>query len=124
MCPVLLQCNWTRKLGPRVWSQVCSYVSTEEEAQCRLMLYQVCQNIGPAVAGSAGPVPPPLNAGTDSGQSCGPGRQCIYCDNIYTTVTQTLTTDVPAAAVLYFQGDMEQSLLIGEEFDTEHSSEA
>ena len=60
--------------------------------------------------------------------------QCIYCDNII-SVTQTLTTDVPAAAVLYFQGDMEQSLLIGEEveireesegsdIDTEHSSEA
>ena len=71
----------------------------------------------------------------DSGQSSGPGRQCIYCDNIYTTVTQTLTTDVPAAAVLNFQGDMEQSLLIGEgveikeesegsNIDTKHSSEA
>ena len=56
----MLTAEGTRKQTfPRAWSQ---YVYTEEDAQCRLMLAStmVCQNIGPAVAGSAGPVPPPL----------------------------------------------------------------
>ena len=47
----------------------------------------------------------------------------VSCDNIYTTVTQTLTTEVPAAAVLNFQGDMEQSLLIGEGVEIKEESE-
>ena len=44
-----------------------SYVSTEEDAQCRLRLAStmVCQNIGPVVAGSAGPGPPPLEEQMD-----------------------------------------------------------
>ena len=52
-----------------------------------------------------------------SGQTCGPGCQCINCENLLTTVTQTPASEVSEAAALYFQGNIVQSLRVGEEFE-------
>jgi len=54
---------------------------------------------------------------------CGPGCQCINCENLLPKVTQTPASEVSEAATLYFQGDIEQSLLIGEEVEIREDSE-
>ena len=58
-----------------------------------------------------------------SGQTCGPGCQCINCENLLTTVTQTPASEVSEAAALYFQGNIVQSLRVREEFEEKTKKE-
>lgn len=51
------------------------------------------------------------------GLTCGPGCQCLNCGNI-----RVQPTDPPLPTSLYFQNEIEQSLLIGEEVEIENDS--
>jgi len=52
-----------------------------------------------------------------------PGCHCINCENLLTTVTQTPASDVSNAVAVYFQGNIVQSLLVGEEFEEKTQKE-
>lgn len=54
------------------------------------------------------------------GLTCGPGCQCLNCGNVHPQAPSLIETP---SHTLYFQNEMEQSLLIGEEVELRNDSD-
>ena len=57
------------------------------------------------------------------GQTCGPGCQCINCENLLPEISRNKQISLSPAQPLYYPEDLEPSLLKGEEIELKESSD-